>query len=208
MKSVRLSCVAMCTVLLLQSSCALVLLPALPKQTVSSSSAGQTRWASSKISSSCRSSVTMKALEANGVLPDQPAPVVRRMFGGLSASAFQHPFDSDATSTLRRLPGLEAIVRSFIPVIEVSFSACVRACCNCHNMMLHTAVLLCIKERLQPTLRRAKSSLCVYQAYSVCPCCAFHRIRSIWTTSATLYLWDLIRCRASTASCRRYVLRF
>jgi hypothetical protein len=119
----HLACVAIYIALLLQTCCAWLVPPFAHRPTASSHVGGQTRWLAGKISSSCRSSVTMKAVD--GAMADQPIPVIRRMFGGLSASAFQHPFDSDATSTLRRLPGLEAIVRSFIPVIEVSFSPCI-----------------------------------------------------------------------------------
>jgi hypothetical protein len=121
---VHFAYVATYIALLLQPSCAWLTPPSAHRPTALSRVSSQMRWLIGNNPSSCRSSVTMKAVDANGVMADQPTPVIRRMFGGLSASAFQHPFDSDATSTLRRLPGLEAIVRSFIPVIEVSFSPC------------------------------------------------------------------------------------
>ncbi|CAM9584896.1 unnamed protein product, partial [Phaeothamnion confervicola] len=42
----------------------------------------------------------------------------RQRFSGLTPLSFQHPFDLEATTALQRLPGLEIIVRSLLPVVE------------------------------------------------------------------------------------------
>jgi hypothetical protein len=48
----------------------------------------------------------------------QQIDVQRRRFEGLAAERFQHPVDQDATGALRRIPGLESLVRGLIPVVE------------------------------------------------------------------------------------------
>lgn len=55
---------------------------------------------------------------STGAEESQSRSAGRKRFSGVLASSFQHPFDLEATALLRRLPGLELVVRSVVPAIE------------------------------------------------------------------------------------------